>query len=328
MRILSIVPAVLLAGAFAAPAVVAADASAERAELIEALADRWEGHVEQTFRLDGETWRKEMAPAFEMATLAELRAAQDVRTYEAMTDAVLGLASEGGRQAFDPAKALGALGNDLVYTPIAPCRVVDTRSTSAGAIATAGTRSFLVINASNFSSQGGSATNCGTLGLNATAVAINTTVVSPANTGFVTVYPYGTARPTAATLVHAPGQLISNSSISQIPNPLGSFDITVYANAQTHVVIDIVGYFAPPVATALQCVDTADTNTSVAAGGTANSVAPACAAGYTQTATNCESSTWQMPFVYFSAGTCSAQNNSGSAATLRSSRTCCRVPGR
>ena len=57
MRILSIVPAVLLAGAFAAPAVVAADASAERAELIEALADRWEGHVEQTFRLDGETWR-------------------------------------------------------------------------------------------------------------------------------------------------------------------------------------------------------------------------------------------------------------------------------
>lgn len=116
--------------------------------------------------------------------------------------------------------------------------------------------------------------------------------------------------------------------VAQIPNPLASFDFSIYTFSQSHFVADIVGYFAPNVATALQCLTTSTTETPVAAGATANSVAPACAAGYTQTATNCESSTWQMPFVFFSGGTCSAQNNSASAATLRSSRTCCRVPGR
>lgn len=324
-----LVAALLATLAVATPA-FAADASGERAQLIQEISERWQGYVEQSFRLDGDTWRKEMAPAFEMATLAELRAARNSRTYEAMTDTVLGLGSEasGRPAAADVTKALGALGNDLVYTPIAPCRVVDTRSTAAGAIPAAGTRNFIGINASNFASQGGSATNCGTLGVAATAIAVNITVVSPANQGFVTAYPYNTTRPLAATLVHAPGQLISNSAIVQIPNPLGSWDFTVYANAQTHVVVDVVGYFAPPLATALQCVETANAVVSVAAGGQQNVVAPACAVGYTQTATNCEAQTWQMPVVYIKNGTCSAQNNSGGTAELRASRTCCRVPGR
>ncbi|QIL80139.1 collagen-like protein [Diaphorobacter sp. HDW4A] len=75
----------------------------------------------------------------------------------------------------------------------------------------------------------------------------------------------------------------------------------------------------------LDCVTTAITNVSVSAGGTANSAAPACISGYLPTATFCESSSWQMPFVYMSGGTCSAQNNSASAATLRASQRCCRV---
>jgi hypothetical protein len=32
-----------------------------------------------------------------------------------------------------------------------------------------------------------------------------------------------------------------------------------------------------------------------------------------------------MPIVFFNGGTCSARNNSTSDATLRASRTCCRV---
>lgn len=77
---------------------------------------------------------------------------------------------------------------------------------------------------------------------------------------------------------------------------------------------------------ALQCVDSGQTVDNVSAGATRNTTAPACPVGYTQTATNCESSTWQMPFVYFSDGVCSAQNNSSGTAQLRASRTCCRVP--
>ena len=81
-------------------------------------------------------------------------------------------------------------------------------------------------------------------------------------------------------------------------------------------------------ATAIQCVETANTVVNVVAGGTANASAPACAAGYTQTATNCETTSWLMPIVYFQSGTCSARNNDTVSQTLRASRTCCRVPGR
>jgi hypothetical protein len=243
-----------------------------------------------------------------------------------------GAASPGGRNINVPlamTKTLGALSNDLVYTPVQPCRIVDTRSTAAGVIPAAGTRSFVAINASNFTSQGGSATNCGTLGLSATAVAVNFTAVFPTAQGFLTAYPFGTVRPTAATMVYVPGDLLSNFSIVQIPNPLSSFDFTVFSAAQTHVVADIVGYFAPPVATALQCVETANENLDIPGnGGTGNAVAPVCATGYTQTATNCETTSWLMPIVFFQSGTCSARNGDTATRTLRASRTCCRVPGR
>jgi hypothetical protein len=247
----------------------------------------------------------------------------------ATVDATAAAAAEAPRIGGGDLKTLGALGNDLVFTPVPPCRIIDTRSTAAGAIAANSTRSFVAINSSSYTSQGGSSTNCGTLGLSATAVAINLTAVAPTNAGYATAYPFGTAQPLAASVNYAAGAIVNNALIVQIPNPLSSFDFTLYTFAQSHYVADIVGYFAPPVATALQCVETANTDLPIAAsGGTGNAVAPACAAGYTQTATNCETTSWLMPIVYFQSGTCSARNGDTSSQTLRASRTCCRVPGR
>lgn len=306
----------------------------ERGDLTRRFVTKWGAYVQRVYGVSTSVWAKRMAPSLATVDGDNFRRALERDTFEgAMSE----LSGDGARftdaqiQARGSAngeKTLGALGNDLVYTPIQPCRVVDTRSTAAGAIAANSSRNFIAINASNFSSQGGSATNCGTLGLNATAVAINVTAVAPSGPGYATVYPYGTTQPTTASVNYATGAIVNNALIAQIPNPLGSFDFTLYTFAQSHYVVDIVGYFAPPVATALQCIDTANTIVSVAAGGQQNAVAPACPVGYTQTATNCESQTWQMPFVYFKGGTCSAQNNSTGAAELRASRTCCRVPGR
>lgn len=228
----------------------------------------------------------------------------------------------------EPAK-FGDLTADLVYTPVTPCRVVDTRATAAGAIAANARRSFVGINASSFTSQGGSSTNCGTLNLSATVIMVVATAITPSAAGYATIYPFGTAQPTATSLQFPAGAIAVNTLALQIPNPLSSFDFTVYTSAQSHFTFDIVGYFAPPIATALQCQETANTDLVIAAsGGTGNAVAPACPVGYTQTATNCETTSWLMPIVYFQNGTCSARNGDSSAATLRASRTCCRVPGR
>lgn len=316
----------------------------QRGELARQFVTKWGNYVSRVYDVPAHTWAMRMVPNFVSADPTNLRNSLKRDTFEGAVSELGGMghrvadsavidrmARASLKSAPDAAaadKVLGALNNDLVYTPIQPCRIIDTRSTAAGQIAANGTRSFLAINASNFTSQGGSSTNCGTLGLNATAVAINLTAVTPAIAGYATAYPYNTTRPLAASVNYAAGAIVNNALIVQIPNPLGSFDFTLYTFAQSHYVADIVGYFAPPVATALQCVDTANTIVSVAAGGTQNAVAPACPAGYTQTATNCESQTWQMPFVYFKNGTCSAQNNSSGAAELRASRTCCRVPGR
>lgn len=311
------------------------------------IVKKWGTHVQNTYSLPARSWAMEMVPLFKTSSLADMQLAAEAKSFDAMNDALLKTkvantgrpvaTAETGRTV-STTKILGALSNDLVYTPIQPCRILDTRSTAAGAIATNTTRSFVGINASSFTSQGGSATNCGTLGLSVTALAINFSVVSPVvapaggggpGTGFLTVYPFGTAQPTAATMLYRDNVSLSNAAIVQIPNPLSSFDFTVYASQQTHVAADIVGYFAPPVATALQCQDTANTIVAgIAAGGTANAVAPACATGYTQTATNCETSSWLMPIVFSHAGTCSARNNDTTAQDLRASRTCCRVPGR
>ena len=326
----------------AAPVAAGAKASPkERAALTKQLVNKWGAYVQRVYNVPVGVWAQRMAPMLGKADGDNLRNALQRDTFEG---AMAELGGTGDRLSDDQmitrfasktasagsigTKTLGALGNDLVYTPVAPCRILDTRSTAAGAIAANATRSFIAINASNFTSQGGSSTNCGTLGLNATAVAINLTAVTPSGAGYATAYPFGTTQPVASSINYTAGAVVNNALIVQIPNPLSSFDFTVYSFAQSQYVADIVGYFAPPVATALQCTTTGNTIVSVAAGGQQNVVAPACPSGYTQTATNCESQTWQMPFVYFKDGVCSAQNNSASAAELRASRTCCRVPGR
>lgn len=333
-------PALAARPGAASPQPARVDASelspAERGELTRQLVLKWGHYVERVHGVPMATWAERMVPSLIRADSTNFREAVQRDTFEGamaelggggrlLSDAEVIDKLAAGQE--DGTLTLGALGNDLVYTPVAPCRILDTR-VAGGQIAANGTRNFVAINASNFTSQGGSATNCGTLGLSATAVAINLTAVTPAGAGFATAYPFGTTQPLASSVNYTAGAVVNNALIVQIPNPLASFDMTIYTFAQSHYVADIVGYFAPPVATALQCVDTANSVVNVPAGGTANATAPACAAGYTPTATNCEASDWLVPFVFFHAGTCSARNNSASAQDIRASRTCCRVPGR
>ncbi len=318
----------------------------ERGDLTRAFVSKWGSYVERIYGVPVGTWAKRMVPNFVNADTVNFRTALKRDTYEGAMAELTGtghrlsdtrvidrLATVAPITNAGAAKAIAAkfgdLNQDLVYTPIQPCRIIDTRSTVSGAILANSTRSFVGVNASNFTSQGGSATNCGTLGLSATALALNVTAVTPSGAGYATVFPFGTAQPVAASVNYATGDIVNNAIIAQMPNPLSSFDFTIYTFAQSHYVVDIVGYFAPPLATALQCVDTANTTVAgIAAGGTANAVAPACAAGYTQTATNCETSSWLTPIVFSHGGTCSARNNDTTAQDLRASRTCCRVPGR
>jgi hypothetical protein len=112
------------------------------------------------------------------------------------------------------------------------------------------------------------------------------------------------------------------------------FGVFVNAFTATNVVVDIVGYYTQPAATALDCVTTAENiatmnvSTGVANPGFFNSVtAPACGAGYTETATYCRGgfvNDWIA--VVGSFGTCYGNTNDNTH-TISASKRCCRVPG-
>jgi hypothetical protein len=310
-----------LFGTAVASAAVPGEAS--RAELTRAVIQKWSSHVDKAFPIGADAWSVEMAPAFAEASLEELQAAANAKTFDDMNTLLL------GGTIGDGTNALGDDSADLVYIPVTPCRILDTRL-AGGQIAANTVRGFDVTAVSDYSFQGGSATNCGGVGAAGSfaAAEINFTVVTPSIAGYITAFPFGAAQPLAATVNYSAGAIVGNDVVVKLDQGASANELSVYTFGATHLVGDIVGYYIDPEATPLDCVETATTSTPVAAGATANSVAPSCATGYTQTATNCESSTWQMPFVFVKGGTCSAQNNSASAATLRSSRTCCRVPGR
>ncbi len=337
-----------------AASVSAAPLSSEaRDELSRQFVAKWGAYVQRIYGVPMETWASRMAPNFQAADPANFRRALQRDTFEAATADLSGVghrvgdvrvidrlaelsALDGGELDPDTLKALGSFSGDLTYTPITPCRIVDTR-VAVGVIAANSSRSFKAINSPNFTAQGGSATDCGTLGLNASGVAMNVTAVTPTTAGFTTVYPFGVARPLAASVNYAAGAIVNNAIITAIPNPLQSSDFTVFTFAQAHYVIDIVGYFAPPVATALDCTETFISQ-SVGANATFDIDIPNCPAGYTITGAGCRTpgfnqADWAINGLYRPTpgvmdAYCSGQNKTAGTITVEGTARCCRVPGR
>ena len=76
---------------------------------------------------------------------------------------------------------------------------------------------------------------------NARSVVLNVTVTEPDAAGFLTVYPGNAARPPTSNVNYVKGQTIPNAVIVGL-GPTGTVDI--FSLAATHVVVDVVGYFA------------------------------------------------------------------------------------
>ena len=127
----------------------------------------------------------------------------------------------------------GGLGS-LSFYPIAPCRVVDTRSPVGdfgGPILEANTSRSFAIPASNCYVPPAAA-----------AYAVNVTVVPQGMLSYLTTWPTGSAQPPVSTLNSFDGAVVANAAIV----PAGtSGAISVFATGRTDVILDINGYFAP-----------------------------------------------------------------------------------
>ncbi len=127
----------------------------------------------------------------------------------------------------------------LVYTPIAPCRIVDTRVTGTP-FAAKETRTFSTNGAAT---QGGGACIVypGTI---PTALSLNVTVDatslgSPTQSGYLNLLPQNGTN--TSWMNYVGGQTIANAGVASINQADGSF--SVKAQTPANVIVDVFGYF-------------------------------------------------------------------------------------
>ena len=112
------------------------------------------------------------------------------------------------------------------FEPTAPTRVIDTRTTATPL--TQGQTRRLKLSDVIEVPEG------------ATAVAVNVTVTEPTAAGYLTVFPAGSARPTASNLNFVAGHTVPNMVISGITDD----GIDLFNNSgNTHVIVDVMGWF-------------------------------------------------------------------------------------
>lgn len=125
----------------------------------------------------------------------------------------------------------------LQFYPVTPCRIVDTRNAPGdlgGPSLTGGTpRSFPLLEA----------TTCFPSGVNPSAYSLNFTALPHGHLGYLTVWPTGETQPQVSTINAPTGANTANAAI--VPAGTGEA-VSVFASADTDLLIDVNGYFAPP----------------------------------------------------------------------------------
>ena len=192
-------------------------------------------------------WEAEFKSLLNLANDSKLLAILNAENY-AEVQAIL----SGGTPALYSADSmadpftLGDGDKDFVYTPVKPCHIVDTRI-AGGKISSGGSRGFYVHGSGGqLTSQGGNSAGCTSLRGEPRAVHINIVAVESADSGWLTVWPYGASKPLAGVLNYSPGRTdpISNAFTVKTGYALAR-DISVYAYKTTHVVADVMGYYYP-----------------------------------------------------------------------------------
>lgn len=127
------------------------------------------------------------------------------------------------------------------YTPITPCRIVDTRI-GGGLLSSGHPRSWFVAGTTGFLPQGGTAGGCGVPAA-ASAVSVQVTTVTPSGSGYLKLYPFGAASPKASFLNYT--HIFNAASGGDVTiNTAGARHVTAAAfGAATHVIIDVSGYY-------------------------------------------------------------------------------------
>jgi hypothetical protein len=180
---------------------------------------------------------------------------------------------------------IGEDDNQLVFTPIAPCRVVDTRNSGArtGAIPANTSRVFDLTSDAEFDGQGGGPFPCpGLPSFSHLGWSVNITVFNFYTTyGGLKAYPFSGSEPNASVINWVPGLNGALANGVTLTGCLGCVDdivIKAFSEA-THVIIDVMGYFREATANTATVTYMAGASTPIAGNSSINVNGAACPAG-------------------------------------------------
>ena len=241
---------------------------------------------------------------------------------------------------------VGSLASDLVYTPIGPCRIMDTRHATLGSGVQGPLQGNILYQipgfvqaGQNWGQYGGTGTSDCALtnppGTAIHAVAIVVTILAPNFDAYLGVSDFNDLNTVLANVAlnYTRGQGLSTMYI--VPQiATNNIYFAMPAQLVAHLIYDVVGYYVAPTATALQCTtQTSAPFTIPAPGGTGTATSPACSAGYSLTGGSCDSGVGLKLVSHEAtlgdtAWFCSAINSGGASAALTATAKCCRVPGK
>ncbi|MGH9200646.1 MAG: hypothetical protein ACRD2A_05365 [Vicinamibacterales bacterium] len=292
-------------------------------------------------RFESEANARGLASGWRQATLdtllpLSLERLRQVEQQAISLDGVLALA----HNTVDDPTALGNPDRDLVYTPISPCRFIDTRNIG-GKIN--GVRAF---DADQAGSAFGGAALCHLAQLflsngadEIAALAMNVTIVDTSAAGapgFLAVKPAAVAPVSSLLNWYEQGanvQVANQGIVSLRQDNSTQNEFVIETSGAVHVVVDVFGGFLAPVATELQTEQIFQL-VVVANGAIGEVESPVCTPGYKLTGGGCftDQNHHYVTLSYPGGGdarwACRSLNASGGASALFARAICARVPGR
>ena len=315
----------------------------KRAAITRDLIAKWQSAAAKRPGGDGPRWARILSQSVATADAANVLRATIARSVEELHTALIGAMAEGvqpqsssrtiGNGAVAP-QVLGSYVNDLTYTPLpnGRCRVADSRVINSPLV---GARNISIEVMANYTSQGGNGTysngtgsiNCG-IATFTTAYALSVSLISPTASGYFKVFKAGLPYQTGNSISMNAGSPYASADIIVSSCQGCAAEIGIQSSASVHYVIDVIGYYLPPVATAFDCVYAPPSEIDVAPNDDFDAVVNSCPAGYSSVSTECLSTSFDVTFSAQGFGFCSGRNRSGSTVAVGAYQRCCRVPGR
>lgn len=209
-----------------------------RAGAIQTIVDIWK-HTEKA--TDHPRWHQGITTLLQRLGADDLEAALNAASYDDLTE-ILQHSTPVSDMAvdFDEPQVAGQL-----YYPLSPCRLVDTRiaiGEYAGPVGRGSTANYHAKNIDEILKQGGLSGGCSIPAI-ASALVLSIASTAQAGPGHLRAFPHGHILP-MASIVNFSGTNIANATILPLCINACSYDFSIYASQSSHVVVDVMGFFA------------------------------------------------------------------------------------